>query len=467
MARDIAPTGIITARYQLNISNVDKNGKQSLSRQYSARKLLATENVLDWQDPFIIYVKIGYKLPAIIDAVKLKETFEKAAIFTPCIIHAYQAIQEAGKAAWIGELKSAAKDKDAEKASQIIKTILRPDFITAAGEMVGIDWRFKEHHNTVSKLFDNIGLPPHQNKDFLRDTIATAHESFVAGYSVRMITAPDEISRIYAIADGFDSCMTGTETPARIYQPYMGERQSLALHVLEHDGDFIARFVVRLKSKKYATVYTGESSSRIENILSALGYERNPSCFIGGRLPLKTDSDNSIFMPYIDGTEKEIRLITTPKGDYLQIGGTRGEVIGDSTGTRGKLKPNAYAVSIGFNYGDNMKDYSDYYQDEENDHDNEFYCSHCEEWCNDDTANYINGENVCDYCVSNNFSQCEDCDNYSPNDDSYYIECYDFQSDDTESKSVCNCCIENYYEEPVRQAYYFYIPDLKRHVLGS
>lgn len=469
LVRDVEPRGIITARYELTVTHLDKNGKQPLFRHYVARKLRAMENPT-YKESFVVYVKIGYKLPAIIDAVKLKQAFEKAPVFCAehCIVDAFNAIQEANKAQWITQLKQAAKDKDGTKAAQIIRTILRPDFVTVKGDMQGIDWRFKEHHNTITKLCDGIGIAPHQNKQFLEDTIKAAHDYFISGYMVRMIDNPQEVSKIYAI-NYIESCMVGLETPAKIYAPYLDGKQSIALHVLEHDGDFVARFIVRLKSKKYPTAYSTLSSDKTDYILDALGYERNPSALIGGRLPLVTDTDNSIFMPYIDGTEKDIRLIESETGNYLQVGGTRGELVGDASGTRGKLKPNNYALELGFTYGDNQKEFSDYYnpQEDEDNHEEQFYCNHCEEWCDNDTHNHVNDESICDYCLNNSFTACEDCDTYILQDDANYIEVYNHQSDETESVTVCECCLnDNYFLEPVKNEYYFNIESLKRHVTG-
>ena len=471
LARDVAPAGMITARYEMTISSEDKNGKQSMMRQYKAQKLGAIEKA-SHADSFIIYTKIGYKLPAIIDAVKLSDTFKKAPIFTPCIVDAYNAQQEANKGAWIGQLKDAAKDKDGTKAAQIIRTILRPDFITSKGEMIGIDWRFKEHHNTITKLLDNIGIAPHQNKEFLNDTLIKSHAHFIAGYAVRLITDPREVSQIYAQNDDFTSCMKGLEAPAQIYTHYTtnseGEPvQSVGLYVLEKEGEFIARFIGRLKNGKYPTIYTDWQTSTIENVLDALGHERNPSCFYGARLPLITDESNQIVMPYLDGDNKEIRLIEGETGAFLQVGGTKGEQVGEANGTKGFLRLNNHAYQLGYREGHSKK-YSIFYNgDDEDDNENRFYCSHCNEYCDDDQHNTVNDESVCDYCLNNDFTTCEDCEEYTLSDDANFIEVYNHQSDETESITLCECCLsDNYYLEPVKNEYYFNIASLKRYVLG-
>lgn len=469
LARSIAPAGIITARYEMTISSEDKNGRQSIIRQYKARKLGAIENPT-FTDSFIIYTKVNYKLPAIIDAVKLSESFKKAPIFTPCIVDAYNALQEADKCAWIGKLKDAAKDKDGTKAAEIIRTILGPNFITITGEMLGIDWRFKEHHNTITKLLDNLGIAPHQNKQFLNDVIIKSHAHFIAGYSVRLITDPREVSEIYAQNDDFTSCMKGLEAPAQIYASYttnsLGEAvQSVGLYVLEKEGDFIARFVARLKSGKYPTVYTDYQTNTIINVLEALGHERNPSCFYGARLPLITNELNEIVMPYLDGDNKEIRIIEGETGEFLQVGGTKGEQVGEASGTKGFLRLNNYAHSIGYSEGYTKK-YSIFYEGDDDD-DDRFYCSHCNEYCDNEQHNTVNGNSVCDNCLNNDFTRCEDCDEYIASDDANFVEVYNHNSDDTERLPLCECCLsDNYYLEPVTNEYYFNIHALKRYVLG-
>jgi len=71
--------------------------------------------------------------------------------------------------------------------------------------------------------------------------------------------------------------------------------------------------------------------------------------------------------------------------------------------------------------------------------DNEFICPICGEVVNlekDDFTEYDN-EYYHNDCFDNNFSYCEDCSEYYPNDEVTYLDNYD--------KSVCDTCLDRYY----------------------
>ena len=468
-----APRPFVSRRYELTKATTDKNGKQALSAMYNITPLMTYQNS-SAADSFIIYTHTRFKLPAKIDAMQLNNALAKQPqIFSNCINDLFLLQREAHVGRWIDELKKAVKDGASIQAAQIITRESRADFITNTGELVGVDWRFRVDHNTIQKLLQNLGIDPRQNSQIIAEIIEEAHKPFIAGYAVRLVTDADEISRIYAQTDDFTSCMRGLETPARIYAPYGvgsdGEAlQSIGLYVLEKEGEFIARFAARLKNGKYPTIYTDYQSSKIEAILSELGHERNPSCFYGARLPLVTDEYNNVFMPYLDGDNKTIRLVEGETGAFLQVGGTKGEDIGEANGTRGYLRTNNSGHELGYNDSASRKDYSEYYHgDDDEDNEDRFYCEHCQEYCDDDQRNSVNGASICDYCLNNAYSECEDCNEYVENDSANYVEVYVFNDDDTESRTLCECCIDNYFLEPVKNDYYFNIASLKRHVTGG
>lgn len=463
------PAGIMH-RYALQIATRDKQGKQALLRHYDTRKLGAIEPAQNGD--FILWLHCSYRIPAKIDCIKLAAIFDAVTCYTPEIMEAYNCITEAARAAWITNIKQAAKEKNHTEAARIIKAITNADFISNTGDLIGCDWRFSVDHNTITKLMQNIGIDPRQNADFIARTIESAHRDFIAGYNVRMISEPDEIEKIYAQHDDFSSCMRGLATPARIYQPYRvneaGEpMQSLALHVIEKNGEFIGRFIARLKSRKYPTLYTDWQTSKIEAVLDALGYERNPSAFYGARLPLVKDDSERVYMPYIDGDKKAIRYVKTDAGEYLQIDGIAGEEIGAATGTRGYLITNGSAWTIGgFRDAGSRHDYSDYRENDEDDHEDEFYCEHCNEWHDMHYHNTVNDSSICDGCLSESFTTCEDCEEYIETDEANYIEVYDIHAGNSEHRSLCECCINDYWQEPSEGNLYFSLKDIRRYALG-
>jgi hypothetical protein len=465
-----ARPAFISARYELTRSALDKDGKPAIVFSYQARKLRAIEQPTT-PESFIIYTGAGFKIPTVIDAVRLAHLFKtQTNIKTTCFYDVAYCLNRAKESDWIIEFKTAVKEKMIVTLHDLIVKNLRPNFIGSNGNMDGIEFKYRGTLDTVQKLFIGLGICPRQNATVLNDLIQYANKISLAGYTIRAITDPNEINEIYARNDDFGSCMRGMATPARIYQPYSftpdGEPlQSIVLNVIEKDGDFIGRFATRVKSGKYPTLYTDESTQHIEAVLLALGHERNPSAFYGARLPLVTDENDCIYMPYIDGDNKEIRLIESEQGQFLQLGGTKGDYIGDATTTRGFLSINSTGQDKGFrdSYGrDTLAGY-----EEEDENENNFYCEHCEEYHNEQYYNSVNGTAICDDCLSNHFTSCEDCDTYTAIDECYNIEVLDHSDDTTDTRTLCECCVtDDYYQEPINQEYYFRLADFKRHILG-
>jgi hypothetical protein len=462
------PTGIY-ARYLLQISTTGKNGLRPLIRTFDAEKMRVIQTTKDTD--FMLFVPIQHKLASKIDAVKLCELFKSKQVFTPNLQDAIYVLNACENSQWINELKSTAKNNNVTLATSIIKEKTRAEFCDKNGNLQGVDWNFKDSYDTVKKLFSAVGINPREFMQFTDDVTIALNQSFIAGYTVKRIDDADEITQIYADKSvNIDSCMTRKETPARIYgNDYVEGQKSVALHAIYHYEQYVGRFVVRLKNNKYPSLYTSHDSDKIKNVLHAMGYECNPSALIGARLPLLTNENNNVYMVYVDGTDKDIRLIECDNGNrYLQVGGTKGDIIGTGNGTRGFLNINSHGRDKGF-YDCSCVDYAIGYDDDDDDmHDDEFYCDSCNEWHDNQYYNNIDGNAICDDCRSEHYYSCDDCNDTLSIDDCYNLEVYDFNHDHTNSVTVCECCSNDYWQPPQQDddGIHYRLTDLKRHVLG-
>lgn len=452
----VAPSlPIWSACYRLTLKRYDEKSNTLIVPFYQVERLPQCHRE---QSGFIVWVSARYKLSAKITAPRLAEIMQKAHFFTSCHIDAREALEIAASCSWLGEAKAALIDGDTVKIWDVIQRATGAELCLKNGALIGVNYRMRELCGSIHDVLTQCAINPREYKSKIESLIDYAHRLTLAGYSVRRVDDADEITRIYARRnDNFSSCMRGYDTPARVYQPYTykdGERpQSVALHILEKNGEFIARFIVRLKSNKYPSLYTNEATETTEHILSALGYTRSCSCMVGARLPLVTDHANHVFMPYIDGDCKEIRIIDDEADTfYLQVGGTRGVHIGEGNATNGFLKVNEEGRAKGFNSCAG------------HDHDDEdgYMCEHCGDHIHEgDQFVSEHGTVYCETCYSDNYTTCDECEGETWRDDSIYMDAvYIPRTGRTTSMCVCPSCADDFWQSPTDETY-FYINDIR------
>lgn len=66
------------------------------------------------------------------------------------------------------------------------------------------------------------------------------------------------------------------------------------------------------------------------------------------------------------------------------------------------------------------------------------YCHECNEYVHESTTRVSNDYYVCDYCLEHEYTYCEICEEYVPNDEAVYVECDDIY--------VCDSCYDDNYD---------------------
>lgn len=448
--------GFMPSAYILKLVKLNDKGQFLTLPFYEVKKLTAINYDINTSD-FKIFTRANYKLPKKIDVLRLANIINDGKVLGYDVEKFTEIFMLHNNVQWTIEVKNNVINGDVEKTYNILKNALLFDLVAKDGKLTGVRFSNREKCNTIENCLIECGINPREYKGFISDLIQFANNATLARYTVKRINDSEEIEKIYARKhDDFNSCMRGFKAPARIYQNYAMKDgkplQSVALHVLECEGEFVARFLVRLKSNKYATVYSNLDSDMTENILSNFGFERNCSCMVGARLPLKTNDNNAIYMPYFDGDTKEIRLINDDNlGQFLQIGGLNGEEIGLASGTNGYAKINNTGIDLGFRYSNNS----------DNNSEGDYICECCN--CSVDSEgvyNSPNGDVLCEECYYDNYSNCEECEEITDRENITYMpNVYIARTGRTIEMSVCQCCISDFWQSPTDDTY-FYLNDI-------
>ena len=438
--------------YTLKIVRYDDKSHFLTVPYFEVTKLGALQYDIDYN--MKVFAHANFRLGAKIDAVKLAALICDGKILGYNVNGLHEILRISDDVSWIIDVKKRVIAGDVIGCYDVLKSALLFDMVTKDGKLIGVRSRNRELCMTIEATLIECKLNPREYKGFIADLINYAHAQTMARYRVRRVDDSNEIEKIYARKDDdFASCMRGYKAPARIYQTYATKDdkplQSVALHVLECEGEFIARFLVRLKSNKYSTAYSNIDSNQTESILSAMGYERNCSCMVGARLPLKTDNNNAVFMPYFDGDNKAIHFIDDDViGQYLQIGGTRGVEIGTATGTNGYAKITSEGYTLGFR----MPFGSDTIVDE-----NRYTCECCNGGVDEDDCYHTeSGYTYCNECYHDNYVTCEECESEIDRDNSHYMDSvYIARTGRTVELTVCECCANDFWQSPTDGTYFY------------
>lgn len=298
---------------------------------------------------------------------------------------------------------------------------------------------------TVQALFQALGVCPRQNSTLFNDILQGLIHATMGRYEMRVLTTETDINYAYTLGN-FTSCMRYNRSTGKVYgREYQDGKQSVALACLyDADGDMVARSVLRLQNNKIVRIYTSENSGKIASVYRAHGYEQSENALVGARLPIVVDDNGALSMPYIDGKTRDIRYIEDPEGDYLQIGGERGELIGDASATTGYLKVWDAGIDRGFHSHGGRDTRGD-----------EYNCDCCGGGIDEDNVHTFDGECLCESCYYDSTTTCDDCDNrISNNDSNYYEEVYSARTGETYGACLCQSCSDEYWQSPTDGVYF-------------
>lgn len=447
----------IAREYHLTPKVYDLNIKRPLIKEFDVTALPVYHNRTKVYGDLIITTAARAKLPASVDAVKLAKMFSSnPVIFTPDIEEASDILATARAFEWMGKFKTAILKRELGEAAQIIRGALNPNHVNKNGRIFDVAWRFNDLRS-LKDVFIACKICPRIHEAALNELITMLNNSFIEGYTVQAITEPAQITKLYARSqhvDDFVSCMRFFYTPARIYQPiFEGGDHDLVLFAVYYYGEYIGRYVSNVVKNKSPALYTSRNNTILQEILGDItGVEFDASAYDNARVPLVTDESENVFMPYIDG-DKSIVSLVEEEGDtprYLIFNDTN--AIGSGKSQSGFLNTNFYAFE---KYGlNNCPRYRDKDQDlqneEEEEEREEFLCECCHEWTNQDEHNTAGQDEhaVCDYCLRTHYTECDDCNIETHDEQIENIDLYIISRERTRERAICSCCIDSYIQLP-------------------
>ena len=249
--------------------------------------------------------------------------------------------------------------------------------------------------------------------------------SLFDGYKITVGT-PSEIEKAYSL---FSACMMkfAHQIPLFYGVPYNNSGKiSTGVLIFWHNDIMRGRAVYRLKGNKIASFY-GNDRAIFTALSKKLGFGNiDCSALIGARLPIITDNNNALLMPYIDCSDKSVSLsIDSENGNYLVIGTKLDNLILLGEADSQKLQLN-----------DRSRQYDDYFSDEYEENE---VCHNCD--CNVDNDDYsldYNGNILCQDCAG----YCDACEQTVLVDD-LVTALSESRNGAYYRIQVCECCAEN------------------------
>jgi hypothetical protein len=437
------------------IYEIDK--KRPIIKEYDVSALPVYHQRTKIYGDIIITTAARAKLPASIDVLKLSKMFSNnPLIFTPDIEEASDILATARAFEWMTEFKTAIIKRELIQAAQIIRGALNPNHVNKSGRIFDVAWRFNDLR-TLKDVFIACKVCPRIHEETLNKLINMLNNACIEGYSVKAITEPAQITKLYARSqhvDDFVSCMRFFYTPARIYQPiFEGGAHDLILFAVYFHGEYVGRYVSNVIKNKSPTLYTSRNNNILQEILRDItGVEFDASAYDNARVPLLTDESDNVFMPYVDGDKSIVSLVEEEddKPRYLIFNDSN--TIGSGKSQTGFLNTNFHAFEkYGLNNCPRYKDKNqDLQNEEEHEEREEFLCDCCHEWISQDEHNIAGADehNVCDYCLRTHYTSCDDCEVETHNEQIENIDVYIISREKTRDRAICACCIDSYIQLP-------------------
>lgn len=246
------------------------------------------------------------------------------------------------------------------------------------------------------------------------------------------------ITKAYENAVGSTSCMTGDYADyTRLYESNPSRFQMLIMRY----GNNSARAIVhKLDNGKYLLDRVYSDCEDLKTMMINYAIDHNWYYRKSGGSVCCDDTNELIVsgLCYSDGEVPYMDTLTeytlnSSKMDIMYSGGD-----GTLDSTEGEIENRNCCE----NCGDTMRDddayfVNDYAYCEDCYCENFFSCDHCGESCRNDDSVHIENKDiyVCQYCADNNYSQCEDCNDYYSKDGLFMTHYRQY---------VCESCLENY-----------------------